>query len=316
MHKAWPKLHRRIKSDKTDPTADRNLVIASRTWFCLYLFEHQYATSFPVIMVMTNLSYRMSYGTGRPAVLKDDESIRECRLLLQHPLAIEDDMRLVSTVELMVIRERVNNAMSPMEGPVKDEHFLKLREADDEFATWYSTWDHAFSQKYEDAGETLPKLLVIAHCSPAFYRQSLQIQRLHAELFHKATALRGINGPDDVQKMPLAQRQLALKSIQVARRGLDITVNSPAYREGMKYGINSIFSNTASAHLHLSCSLHPCDRHVRCLLSIAPGPTFVGLRLTNFGTSPDHLTALTNVTWLRPGTRWNDWPILCQSVSN
>jgi hypothetical protein len=46
MHKAWPKLLRRIKSNKTDPIADRNLVIASRTWFCLYLFEHQYATSF------------------------------------------------------------------------------------------------------------------------------------------------------------------------------------------------------------------------------------------------------------------------------
>jgi len=206
MHKAWPKLHRRIKSNKADPVLDRNLVIASRTWFCLYLFEHQ-----------------MSYGTGRPAVLKDDESIRECRLLLQHPLAIEDDMRLVSTVELMAIRERVNNVLSPMEGPVKDEHFIRLHEADDEFATWYATWDHAFSQKYEDA---------------AFYRQSLQIQHLHAELFHKATALRGINGPEDVQKMPLVQRQLALSSIQVARQGLDITVNSPAYREGMKYAVH------------------------------------------------------------------------------
>lgn len=102
----------------------------------------------------------MSYGTGRPAVLKDDESIRECRLLLQHPLAIEDDMRLVSTVELMAIRERVNNALSPMEGPVKDEHFIRLHEADDEFGTWYATWDNAFSQKYEDAGERTSEVLV------------------------------------------------------------------------------------------------------------------------------------------------------------
>jgi len=179
----------------------------------------------------------MSYGTGRPAVLKDDESIHECRLLLQHPLAIEDDMRLVSTVELMAIRESVNNALSPMEGPVRDDHFLRLREADDEFGNWYTTWDHAFSQKYEDAGETAPKHSCVAtHCGLAFYRQSLQIQHYHAELFHKATALRGINGPDDVQKMPLVQRQLALRSIQVARQGLDVTVNSPAYREGMKYG--------------------------------------------------------------------------------
>lgn len=71
---------------------------------------------------------------------------------------------------------------------------------------------------------------------PAFYRQSLQMQHVHAELFHNATALRGIDGPDDVQNMPPVQKQLALRSIQIARQGLDITVNSPAYREGMKYG--------------------------------------------------------------------------------
>ncbi|KAF5384822.1 hypothetical protein D9615_001376 [Tricholomella constricta] len=206
MHQAWPRLLRRMKARKIDPVEDRDLVIATRTWFCLYLFEHQ-----------------LSYGTGRPAVLKDDESIQECRLLLQHPLAIEDDMRLVSTVELMAIRERVNNDMSPIEGPVREEHFTRLREADAEFSNWYKVWDHAFSQKYEDA---------------AFYRQSLQIQHLHAELFHNATALRGINGPDDVQNMPPMQRQLALRSIQIARQGLDITVNSPAYREGMKYAVH------------------------------------------------------------------------------
>ncbi|KAF8078785.1 hypothetical protein FPV67DRAFT_1466466 [Lyophyllum atratum] len=206
MHKAWPRLLRRMKAHKADAVEDRDLVIASRTWFCLYLFEHQ-----------------LSYGTGRPAVLKDDESIQECRLLLQHPLAIEDDMRLVSTVELMAIRERVNNALSPIEGPVGEEHFTGLREADGEFSNWYKVWDHAFSQKYEDA---------------TFYRQSLQIQHLHAELFHNATALRGINGPDDVQSMPAVQRQLALRSIQIARQGLDITVNSPAYREGMKYAVH------------------------------------------------------------------------------
>jgi len=60
------------------------------------------------------------------------------------------------------------------------------------------------------------------------------------ELFHNATALRGINGPHDVQQMPQVQRDLALRSIQIAQQGLDITVNSPAYREGMKYGKSHI----------------------------------------------------------------------------
>lgn len=64
-------------------------------------------------------------------------------------------MRVVSTVELMAIRERVNNAMSPMEGPVKEEHFTRLRVADEEFSDWYKIWDHAFSQKYEDAGKVI-----------------------------------------------------------------------------------------------------------------------------------------------------------------
>jgi hypothetical protein len=69
-----------------------------------------------------------------------------------------------------------------------------------------------------------------------FYRQSLQMQHIHAELYHNATALRGINGPTDVQQMPDAQRQLAIRSIHVARNCLDITLTAPAYREGMKYG--------------------------------------------------------------------------------
>lgn len=70
----------------------------------------------------------------------------------------------------------------------------------------------------------------------AFYRQSLQIQQLHAELFHNATALRGINGPEDVQKMPSPQRELAIRSIHIGRQVLEITMNSPTYREGMRYG--------------------------------------------------------------------------------
>lgn len=98
----------------------------------------------------------MSYGSGRPAVLKDDESIWKCRLLLRHPLSIEDDMRLVSTVELMAIRERVNNSLSNnTTGPVDERTFEVLRTADAEFVNWYQTWDQAFSQKYEDAGKAI-----------------------------------------------------------------------------------------------------------------------------------------------------------------
>ncbi|KAH7885934.1 hypothetical protein F5I97DRAFT_1927803 [Phlebopus sp. FC_14] len=202
MHKAWPKLLRRMQSkSKTDGKEDRDLVIAARTWFCLYLFEHQ-----------------LSYGTGRPAILKDDESIWQCRLLLQHPLAIEDDMRLVSTVELMAIRERVHNKLSPFDRPVDEVTFSVLQQADSEFQNWYKTWDHAFSQKYEDAEPTdstsTRGAISQCHSSPRY-----QWSRGRSENAERT-------------------KELALRSIQIARQGLDITVNSPSYSEGMKYAVH------------------------------------------------------------------------------
>ena len=43
MHQAWPKLLRRIESGKAaNSNEDRRLIVASRVWFCLYLFEHQH----------------------------------------------------------------------------------------------------------------------------------------------------------------------------------------------------------------------------------------------------------------------------------
>ena len=43
----------------------------------------------------------MSLGTGRPIVLRDECSIKHCRLLLTHPMASPTDVRLVSLVELI-----------------------------------------------------------------------------------------------------------------------------------------------------------------------------------------------------------------------
>lgn len=46
MNKAWPRLLHRINANKMSTTKEeRELVISARTWFCLYLFEHQYVQS-------------------------------------------------------------------------------------------------------------------------------------------------------------------------------------------------------------------------------------------------------------------------------
>lgn len=44
---------------------------------------------------------RMSLGTGRPIVLRDENTIRHCRVLLNHPMASPTDVRLISLVELI-----------------------------------------------------------------------------------------------------------------------------------------------------------------------------------------------------------------------
>jgi hypothetical protein len=46
----------------------------------------------------------MSYGNGRPPIVREDETIARCAEFLKHPLAIDTDWRLVSTVEMMAIR--------------------------------------------------------------------------------------------------------------------------------------------------------------------------------------------------------------------
>ncbi|KAG5642834.1 hypothetical protein DXG03_002065 [Asterophora parasitica] len=49
---------------------------------------------------------RMSLGTGRPIVLRDENSIRHCRLLLSHPMASPTDVRLISQVELIAQKSK------------------------------------------------------------------------------------------------------------------------------------------------------------------------------------------------------------------
>jgi hypothetical protein len=188
-------------------------------------------------------------------------------------------MRLVSMVELMAIRERITNHLSPFShGPVDERTFEIVRNAYSEFKHWYQTWDQAFSQKYEDAGMYLtgkhhtPNL---PFCS-AFYRQSLQIQQLHAELYHSAMALRGINCPEDVQKMPASQREVAIKSIQITRQCLDITLKSNSYREGMKFGESfECHMSGSEPKTYSSCPLHPCYRYVCCLFPSSPRTVIV-----------------------------------------
>lgn len=64
-------------------------LIISQSWYLPY-----------AVIVDTGL-HRMSLGTGRPIVLRDENTIRHCRVLLSHPMASPTDVRLISLVELI-----------------------------------------------------------------------------------------------------------------------------------------------------------------------------------------------------------------------
>lgn len=84
---------------------------------------------------------RMSYGNGRPAILKEDDNVRYSHELLAHPLSIEDDARLASTVELMILRERGHQAWQNVTNPghsnFSEEHHAVLQNTIDDFRYTY-----------------------------------------------------------------------------------------------------------------------------------------------------------------------------------
>lgn len=76
-------------------------VVSARVWLCLYWFDHQWVQVLIDRRSTLTMHIRMSLGTGRPIVLRDESSIKHCRLLLTHPMASPTDVRLISQVELI-----------------------------------------------------------------------------------------------------------------------------------------------------------------------------------------------------------------------
>ncbi|KAL1406859.1 hypothetical protein Q8F55_006268 [Vanrija albida] len=188
---------------------ERPLVVHSRVWFCLYLMEHQ-----------------MAYGMGRPAILREDESIHQCRRLLEHPLSITSDARLISTVELTALRAPLHVDLTAAPDLPIDQNTLKrLKQANHEFDSWERYWDRILAERFgKGRGD--------------FYRESLGIQRQYAELFVNSQLLRGIREPSDVLNMPEEKRTLAIRAMRNAQHCLEICLRRENYRNGLRYAVH------------------------------------------------------------------------------
>lgn len=200
---------------KRSEEEERDLVVSSRIWLCLYWFDHQ-----------------MSLGTGRPIVLRDENSIRHCRVLLRHPMASPTDVRLVALVELIAQKTQIYETLSPMDGQVNHNTLAFIRRANVALDKWWHESDELHQQTMD--GDSL-------------LRKILAGELHYAKLWLVCVALRGVSW----DKMPFEQRELAFQAKDAATNCLSTFLNSSEYRAALRYAVHDSLVTAAFSGLFL-----------------------------------------------------------------
>ncbi|KAI0682416.1 hypothetical protein BC835DRAFT_1299457 [Cytidiella melzeri] len=214
-------LHRALEKLADEPTKkrsedeERNLVVSARIWLCLYWFDHQ-----------------MSLGTGRPIVLRDEGSIRHCRILLKHPMASPTDVRLVSQVELIAQKTQIYETLSPLNGQVNHNTLAFIRRANVALDKWWQDWDELHRQSMDEE---------------SLQRKILAGELYYAKLWLVCVALRGVSW----DKMPFEQRELAFQAKDAASACLSNLLNSTTHRAALRYAVHDSLVTAAFSGLFL-----------------------------------------------------------------
>ncbi|THH21337.1 hypothetical protein EW146_g187 [Bondarzewia mesenterica] len=221
LHRALEKLAE-DGGKKRSEEEERDLVVSSRIWLCLYWFDHQ-----------------MSLGTGRPIVLRDEGSIRHCRILLNHPMSSPTDVRLVAQVELIAQKNlptstsaQIHETLSPMHGEVNHSTLSFIRRANVALDKWWQDCDELHRQTMD--GDSL-------------LRKILAGELHYAKLWLVCVALRGVSW----DKMPFEQRELAFQAKDAASNCLSTFLNSQEYRAALRYAVHDSLVTAAFSGLFL-----------------------------------------------------------------
>ncbi|CCM05451.1 uncharacterized protein FIBRA_07670 [Fibroporia radiculosa] len=215
LHRALEKLADREGAKKRNEEEERNLVISARIWLCLYWFDHQ-----------------MSLGTGRPIVLRDENSIKHCRLLLAHPMSSPTDVRLVSQVELIAQKTQIYETLSPLNGQVNHNTLAFIRRANVALDKWWADCDELHRQSMDE--ESLPRKILAGELH-------------YAKVWLVCVALRGVAW----DRMPFEQRELAFQAKDAASNCVSNLLNSPTYRAALRYAVHDTLVMAAFSGLFL-----------------------------------------------------------------
>lgn len=214
LHRALEKLADDSGKKRTEEE-ERDLVVSARIWLCLYWFDHQ-----------------MSLGTGRPIVLRDESSIRHCRILLSHPMVSPTDVRLISQVELIAQKTQIYETLAPLNGQVNHNTLAFIRRANVALDKWWQDCDNLHRQTMDE--NSLPRKILVGELH-------------YAKLWLVCVALRGVSW----DKMPFEQRELAFQAKDAAFNCLSIFLNSAEYRAALRYAVHDSLVTAAFSGLFL-----------------------------------------------------------------
>ncbi|WWC96649.1 hypothetical protein V866_003521 [Kwoniella sp. B9012] len=213
LHRA---LDRLANKDEVRPEADeRDLVVSARIWLNCYMHEHL-----------------VSLGTGKPLLLRDDSSVRGARELLSHPMASETDMRLVAGVELVNLRIRILEHLTPLHGKIDSATISFVKRMLSDLNSWYKEWYSIHRSRYDDE-DVLVKLLETELC--------------YAQLWTVCVALRGVQW----DKLAPDQRELAFQAKDASFRCLEIFLRHDNFRKHLKYATHDQLVSVAFAAVFL-----------------------------------------------------------------
>lgn len=224
LHRALDKLADSNAKQRTSEE-ERDLVVSARIWLCLYWFDHQ-----------------MSLGTGRPVVLRDETSIRHCRVLLNHPMASPTDVRLIALVELIGQKAQIHDTFGPLDGEITHNTLAFIRRANTALDKWWSEHDelHCAADGMNESSSSHQ------HQDPLL-RKLLAGDLHYAKLWLACLALRGASW----DKMPFEQRELAFQAKDAASNCLAIFLNSAEYRASLRYAVHDSLVTAAFSGLFL-----------------------------------------------------------------
>ncbi|KAF7985037.1 hypothetical protein HWV62_8867 [Athelia sp. TMB] len=230
LHRALEKLADDTGKQRTEDE-ERDLVVSARIWLCLYYFDHQ-----------------MSLGTGRPVVLRDEGSIRHCRILLKHPMASVTDVRLIAQVELIAQKTQIYETLAPLNGQVNHNTLAFIRRANVALDKWWSDCDELHSQSMDEE---------------SLLRKILAGELHYAKLWLVCVALRGVSW----DKMPFEQRELAFQAKDAAFNCLSTFLNSASYRAALRYAVHDSLVTAAFSGLFLlkMANLFPAELDLSAL---------------------------------------------------